>query len=310
MANEVRHSTLQTNGGQSSSVLTDMVFAQLFDPTDLRQVMRFDDMDGITGSDTGDVTLDAVPGAASAATSEIAGGQSNSAYTTSSYSHTWARYVRQYQMTDLLAINGGPIGMQRVVDNLNASVGLTLTDLLCALFPSLANDVGPGTGVDLTVDDIYDAQFQLNSQSVPGTFHCVLHPVQINDFITSLRSENGAQQFQAATAEMLKASGPGFKGEWNGIRFFQADSVTLVNSSADRSGAMFGEGCFAYTLRPWRRILNEMMINPQDILADLGIAFVERDRDATNGMTSGILNLYPSVVEAEDLRGVEIVSDA
>jgi len=159
------------------------------------------------------------------------------------------------------------------------------------------------------VDDIYSAQFQLNSQSVPGEFACVLHPVQINDFQTSLRSETGAQQFVPATADMLALRGPGFKGSWNGINFFQSDSVTLVNSSADRSGAMFGMGCFAYTLRSWRRLLQGQLA-PAEILADFGIGFVERDRDATNAMTTAILNMYPSVVEAEDLRGVEIISDA
>jgi hypothetical protein len=309
VANEVTHALLQTNGGQSASVMTDMLIAQLFDPTDLRQLMRFDDLDGITGSDTGRITQDAVPQPAAAATSETVGGQSNTAYTTSEYSHTWARYVLQYQLTDLLGINGGPVEMQQVIDNMNQSIGLTLTDLLCALFPALANDVGPGTGNDLTVDDIYSAQFQLNSQSVPGSYACVLAPVQINDFQTSLRSETGAQQFVPATADMLALSGPGFKGSWNGINFFQSDSVGLVNSSADRSGAMFGMGCFAYTLRSWRRLLQGQLA-PSEILADFGIGFVERDRDATNAMTSAILNLYPSVVEAEDLRGVEIISDA
>jgi hypothetical protein len=309
VANEVTHALLQTNGGQISAVMTDMLIAQLFDPTDLRQLMRFDDLDGIVGSDTGNITQDAVPQPAAAATSETVGGQSNTAYTTSQYQHTWARYVLQYELTDLLGINGGPVQMQQVIDNLNQSIGLTLTDLLCALFPALANDVGPGTGNDLTVDDIYSAQFQLNSQSVPGEFACVLHPVQINDFQTSLRSETGAQQFVPATADMLALRGPGFKGSWNGINFFQSDSVTLVNSSADRSGAMFGMGCFAYTLRSWRRLLQGQLA-PAEILADFGIGFVERDRDATNAMTTAILNMYPSVVEAEDLRGVEIISDA
>jgi len=73
---------------------------------------------------------------------------------------------------------------------------------------------------------------------------------------------------------------------------------------------MFGRGAFAYTLRSWRRIVDSMMIDPADVLADFGVGFVERNRDATNAMTSAILNLYPGVVEAEDLRGVEIISDA
>lgn len=310
MANEITHALLQTNGGQSASVLSDMLLAQLFDPTDLRSVMQFIDVDGVTGSDTVDVTLDAVPQAAAAASSETSGGQSNTAYTTGSFSLTWARYVLQYQPTDLLAINGGPVQMQQVINSLQQSIGLTLTDLVCALFPSLANDVGPGSGVDLDVDSVYDAQFQLNSQSVPGPYYFVAHPTQFNDFQSSLRAEPGAIQFVPATPELLRLSGPGMKGTWNNINFIQSDSVTTVNSGADRSGAMFGFGCFAYTLRAWRRVVASMMISPADIMADFGVAWVERNRDATNGMTEAILNMYPAVVEREDLRGVEVISDA
>jgi len=309
MADEVTHALLQTNGGQVASVLTDMVWQQLFDPTDLRQALVFYDMDGVTGSDTANVTKDAVPGAAAAASSETSGGQSNAAYTTANFGLTWARYVRQYQATDLLMINGGPIGMQRIVDKLNQSIGLTLTDMVCALFPSLANDVGPGSGNPLLVDSLYSAQFQLNSQSVPGPYYTVLYPQQFNHFQASLRGEPGAVQFIPATADRLRLTGPGVKGDWNGATIIQSDSVTSVNGGADSSGAMFGYGCFAYTLRAWRRIMSSLMINPQDILADFGVGFVERNRDATNGMTTPILNLYPAVGEQEDLRGVEIISD-
>lgn len=309
MANEISHGTLQTNGGQVASVLSDMVFQQLFDATDLRQLMQFHDVDNYVGSDTVDVTKDAVPAAAAAATSETVGGQSNTAYTTSKFQLAWARYVLQYEMTDLLAINGGPIGMQRVIDKLQVSIGLTLTDGLTALFPSLSNSVTPGSGIDLDVDTIYAAQFQLNNSLVPGDYACVLYPEQFNNFQQSLRSEPGAVQFQQATADMLRLSGPGFKGSWNGIRFFQSDSVTAVDASANSSGAMFGFGCFGYTLRNWRRIQQNMMISPSDVLADFGVGFVERNRDATNGMSEAILNLYPAWVEQEDARGVEIVSD-
>ena len=70
---------------------------------------------------------------------------------------------------------------------LNQSIGLTLTDMVCALFPSLANDVGPGSGNPLLVDSLYSAQFQLNSQSVPGPYYTVLYPQQFNHFQASLR---------------------------------------------------------------------------------------------------------------------------
>lgn len=309
MADEVTHALLQTNGGQVASVLTDMVWQQLFDPTDLRQALVFYDLDGVTGSDTANITKDAVPAAAASASSETSGGASNTAYTTGNVALTWARKMLQYQLTDLLLINGGPIGMQRVIDKLNMTVGLTLTDMLCAAFPSLANDVGPGSGNPLLVDSLYSAQFQLNSQSVPGPYYTVLYPQQFNHFQASLRGEPGAVQFVPATADRLRLTGPGVKGDWNGATIIQSDSVTAVNGGADSSGAMFGYGCYAYTLRSWRRLMSSMAINPQEILADFGVGFVERKRDQDNAMTTAILNLYPAIAEQEDLRGVEIISD-
>lgn len=309
MANEITHALLQTNGGQVSSVLAEMLVAQLFDQTDLRQLMQFHDFDGLMGSDTVDITQDAIPGAATAFSSETSGGISNSAYTTSKFSLTWAGYGRQYEMTDLLGINGGPVGMQQVIDNLQWTIGLTLTDLLCGLFTSVSNTVGPGTGVALDVDSIYDAMYQLNTSLVPGSFAAVLYMKQFNNFVNSLRSEPGAVQFVPATADMLQLRGPGFKGSWNGVDFWQSDSVPTTGGGADSAGCMFGTGAFGYTMRNWRAIVGSGMLNPQDVLADFGVAFVERVRDADNNMTSAFLKMYPAVVEQEDARAVQIVSD-
>lgn len=312
MANEITHALLQTNGGQVAALLSERILDQLYDPTDLRNVMTFFPFNG-SGSDTMDVTLDAVPGAMTAATSETDGSNvTNAAYTTSKFSLVLARYKRVYQITDLLGMSGGPVDLDRIVANLMAGLSLTMTDLITALFPSLANDVGPGTGNDLTVDDLYSAQFQLNNSAVVATsaapYVSVLAPVQMNDFRTSLRGEAGAIQWVDATQEMLATKGPGYQGTWNGIDFYQSDSVTTVGGT-DKSGAMFGMGCFGYTLGDVRRIQGH--IDPADIIADAGgMMIVERSRDAGNGMTSAISNAYPSVVEIEDARGVEIISDA
>lgn len=309
MANEIRHSTLETNGGQVASVLSALIVDQLYDPTDLRALMTFVPYD-IVGSDTIDVTKDANPAAFAAATSEIAGGQANTAYTTSRYQLAIARYVLQYQITDLLGLAGGPVDLERVVAKINTGVGLTMTDLLAALFPSLSGSVGT-SGVNLTVDNIFDADFSLNTNNAPGGRAAVLHPVQINDLITSLRGEPGAMQWQDATAEMLESKGPGFKGRWNGIDFWQSDSVNTANAGADRAGALFAPGCWAYTLGPTSRLIQAMHLDPDDILLDAGgLVLIERSRDSTNGMTAAIGNFYPAAVEAEDARGIKIVTDA
>lgn len=311
MANEITHALLQTNGGQMASVMAEMLFEQLFDATDLRQLMTFHDLDGITGSDTVDVTKDAVPGAAAAFSSETSGGLSNSAYTTSKFSLAWAGYGRQYQMTDLLAINSGPVGMQQVLNKLQVTIGLTLTDLLAALFTSVSGSVTAqgGSGTALDVDLIYDAMFALNTALVPGPYAFVHYMKQHNNFQASLRAEPGAMQFVPATADMLRLRGPGYKGSWNGVDFWQSDSVPTANGGADSAGCMFGQGAFGYTLRSWRRVVAQGLISADDVLADFGVAFVERVRDGGNNMTSAILKMYPAVVEQEDARAVQVISD-
>ena len=306
MANEITTTLLGTNGGLVASVLSDLVLEQLHDPTDLSALMTFIPWTP-RGSLTMDVTQDAVPGAYAARTNETTGGISNSAYTTSEFSLAPAGYSRQYELTDLIPIAGGPIQAERVAANLAAGVGLTLTDLLCALFPALANDVGPGTGVDLDVSSMYDAIFQLNSQSVPGPFAAVLYPIQFNDFQSSLRSEAGAAQFQPATADLLALRGPGFKGTWNGVQLFQSDSVTAVGGGADSSGAMFGAGAFAYTLADARVAAG--LIPPGLLYMSNAAMVIEMARDQADFRTALIASIFPSVVEAEDLRGVEIISD-
>jgi len=308
MAEEIQKSDLLSpKGGLVPAVLSDMVLDQLYDPTDLSALMRFVPWSP-QGSGTMDVTLDATPGAYTARNTEILGSAIvNSDWDSLRFSLTPAGYSRRYQITDLIPISGGPVQLEAVAAKLVQGVGLTLTDLLCALFPALANDVGPGTGVDLDVSSMYDAIFQLNSQSVPGPFASVLYPTQFNDFQSSLRSEAGAAQFQPATADLLALRGPGFKGTWNGVQLWQSDSVTAVGGGADSSGAMFGAGCFAYTLANAQLAAG---IIPESLRYMSNAAMViEINRDQANFMTALIASIFPSVVEAEDLRGVEIISD-
>ena len=316
MANEVTFggaAGLATTGGRVASVLSALLLEKLHDPTDLRAVMSEVPW-GALGSDTMSVTLDAAPSAFAAATSEILHGTAadNAAYATGKFDLQVARYVRAYQMSDLFGISGGPIDLATVVDTLVAGVGLTMTDLLTALFNSLSATPAGATGVNLDVDTVYDAAFALNSAGVVATAEApltmVLHPVAVNDFRTSLRSETGAIQYVPATAEMLMSRGPGFQGTWNGIDIWQSDSCPTINAAADRSGAMFGKGCFAYTLAPVSALQGH--IPASNVLVDAGSVIVEASRDSANGLTKAIATMYPAVAEVEDARGIEIVSDA
>ncbi len=294
------------SGGLVASVLSDLVLDQLFDPTDLTALMTRIPFSP-SGSKTLDVTKDAIPGAY-AAQNETGAAISDSGYSTSEFSLTPALYARQYSITDLVPVAGSPIDIERIAANLVAGVGLTMTDLLCALFGSLSNSVGT-TGVDLSVSDFYDAMYQLNSSNVAGpTFAAVLHPTQVNDFLSSLRAEAGAIQFIDATADMLASKGPGYRGRWLNVDLFQSDSVGTANGGADRAGAMFGQGAFAYTMADPRVIQGH--IPSDNILMANELMLLELSRDPVNFKSALIGQIYPAVVEAEDARGVKIVTDA
>jgi hypothetical protein len=301
MAN-LTFSTLSSNGGRISAVLSALVVEKLYDPTDLRSTLTFIPWSSF-GSDTMNVTQNAVPGAFSAASSETSGGASEGAYTTSKFSLQVSRYYRKYIMSDLFGITGGPIDVETVVQNLMDGVALTMTDLTTALFPNIASNVG-STGVALDVDKVYDGMYTLNLNNVQGQYTAVLKAKQMNQFRSDLRSEAGPIQWVAASAEMLASKGPGFQGTWNGVDFYQSDSVT--DDGTDFSGAMFGQGFAAYTMAPVRALQGQ--IPASNILVDAGELLVELSRDADNGLSTALANIYPSVVEAEDLRGVEIIS--
>jgi len=301
MAN-VTYAGLLSNGGRISSVLSALVQEKLHDPTDLRAVMT--QVPWLSaGSDTIDVTLDATPGPY--ATAAEAATTAGSAYGTGKFQLQAVKKTRVYSLTDLFGVTGGPIDMERVVANLTAGVGLTITDLLTALFPAISNNVG-ASGSDLTVANLYSAQFQLNLSNAQGPYTAVLHPQQVNDFRTSLRAEAGAIQYVPATAEMLATKGPGFQGSWNGIDIYQSDSVPLVNTNADRNGALFSSAAFAYTMAPVRSAL----VPQESVLVDAGELLVEIQRDAQKGLTHAVANIFTGVAEAQDLAAVGIITDA
>lgn len=308
MANEITTTLLETNGGLVDAVVGPIFGELTYDPSDLRSLMTYVPFMG-TGSDTMKPVLTPVPGAFTAATSETDGSNvTNSAWTTDDFSLTPAAYRRLYQATDLVPIAGGPLGdvAQGMARTLSMGVGLTMTDLLAALFPSLSNSVGT-SGVDMSTDDFYDATFQLSLSNVTGRYACVLHGQQINDLITSLRNEPGALQFQQATADMLAAKGPGFKGSLLNVDFYQSDSVT--SSGGNYRGAMFGQGCFAYTLGAISAF--QPHVPASHVIANLqNVLLLELVRDAGNGMTSILGHMYPAVAEVEDARGVLISTDA
>ena len=298
MANEIT-STALLGGGMVSEVLSALVMEQLYDPTDLRAIATM--VPSGYGSVQSNVTLDAIP-ASFAATGETAA-VANSAYSTSEFELTIAKYSRAYQITDLVSVAGSPIDLARTVRNLMAGVSLTFTDLLAGLFPSFTSAAGT-TNVTLDVDDIFDAAFALNIANAQGPYACVLHNRQMNDFRASLRLETGILAFQPASQDQLATKGPGYQGSWNGVDFWQSDSV--IASAPDRIGAMMTQGAVAYQLGNVQGV--QGVIPAANKLVSTPELVVELVRDGLAGMSSAVAHMYPAVKIAEQARGVKIIS--
>jgi len=302
MANEVTTSALASSGGLVAEILAALVHEQIYDPTDLRAVCtRIPWTAG--GSTTMAVTSLPAPAAYTAVTETSAA--ANSAYTTSEFTLTCARYARQYEITDLVPMAGSVVDLEVLAGNLVNGMSITISNLIAALFTSISDSAGT-TGVDLSVDDLYDAQFALNDNAAQGPYSCVLAPVQMNDFRSSLRGESGAQSFNPASVEQLATRGPGFQGSWNGINFWQSDQV--ATSGGNRLGCMFADGCFAYSEAPVSLLQGHI---PADrVLLNAGELLVELIRAASLGETAALAHYYPAVAIAENARGCEIITDA
>ena len=175
--------------------------------------------------------------------------------------------------------------------------------LVATAIAPASTDVGTST-VDMSVDDFYDAIFQLELSSVPGPYYCMLHPRQFADFQESLRAEGGATQFSPATQEMLKIAGQGFAGSFAGVNVFLSSDVS--SAGGNRHGAMWGQGALAHK----RMIPNPPVGAGTAVAVRMDELLVEITRDASKGVTEVAGNAYVGVGLIEQARIVGIVTDA
>jgi hypothetical protein len=300
VTNALTYGTTETNGGAVAELLATEILQQLYDPSDLRAVCSRINYNPL-GSDTMQVVQDMVPGAFSAPGENAT--LNATAYATTHFDIQLVQYRRAYAAADMLPVSGSPIDINRMVSNLMEGVALTFTDIICDVFPSFTAQAG-ATGVNLSVDDIYDGIFSLNSALNAGPYTCVLHPTQWNHFISSLRAEVGAAQFAPATAAMLAQKGPGYRGQWMGVDFYVSDSVDT--NGTDRIGGIFGSGAIAYAMGNVAAMSG--MVPASNLIVDAGELVVELDRTAADGVTAAYATMVMGVSLAEDARGCEILS--
>ena len=230
---------------------------------------------------------------------------SNTSLTDTKADITIARSALRYDVTDLAAMTGYGMDIDpfTIAAQMAASAEARMNAVIATTFSSISNSVG-SSGVDMSVDDFFDAMFQLESQSNDGKFYCVLHPQQLSDLRDSLRAEsNNALAFSPATEEMLKIKGQGFVGTFLGVDIFKSSYVTA--SAGNRIGAMFSYGGIGYAVGTPKPLPGAML--EQRPAGTPVVVAMQRDESA--GLTEIVGHLYCGAAIVEDLRCVKIVTD-
>jgi hypothetical protein len=251
----------------------------------------------ILGLDGSDLLASAADGAVVA----------NTTFTAAAATLTIGRYALRYDLTDLGGAITDSIGLnaQRLAESMVGSTLMAFQNALCDVIDGFTTTAG-STGVDMSVDDFYSAQFALTLASVSGPYICVLHPRQLADFQSSLRAEYGATQFVMATQEMLNIKGQGMAGSFNGVEIYSSSKCPTANAGADRAGAMFGYGAVGFVEG-----------SPFPIVGAAGVVtpagspvVVEFDRIVGGGTTSILASYYLGIGKLQDGMGVSIITDA
>lgn len=301
------YSTLSGNA-RVAAVLAQEIVLKLADRASLHNhpsLINFGNMAGrgsaalqvpIVGLDGSDLLSSAADGAVVA----------NTTLTSTAATLTIGRFALRYDFTDLAGLTDS-IGLtaQRLAESMVGSTVMAFQNALCDVTDGFTTTAGV-SGVDMSVDDWYSAQFALTLASVPGPYIAILHPRQLADFQSSLRAEYGATQFVQATQDMLNIHGQGMAGMFNGVQIFTSSRVPTANAGADRAGAMFGRGAVGYVEG-----------SPFPITGAPGVVtpagtpvVVEFDRIVGGGTTSILASYYLGIGKLQDGMGVSIITDA
>lgn len=306
MANEVYFSGLSGNA-RVAAILNQFVVTKLTDTASLVNHPSITQLRSMNGSGSTVVQVPVVSWGANAMASVAENSTvSNTALTTTNANVTIARQALRRQISDLAQLTSAGIALDVSLESIAGDMVLAynkrVTTMIAALSTTFSSSVG-STGVDLTVANFYAAIFQLQLNSADGMFTAILHPQQINDLISSLRSETGPGQYLATSADQVQAKGPGFRGNLFGVDIFASANVPAVNTNADYHGMMIAPGAIGVATATAAPILGGATIASQSPI------LVELERDASSGSTIIVGSAFVGVAELDDLRGVGILSD-
>ena len=306
MANEVYFSGLSGNA-RLAAILNQAVIQKLTDTASLVNHPSILQLRAMNGSGSAAVQVPVVSWGADSMTAVAENASvSNTALTTTNVTITVARQALRRQVSDLAQLTATGIPLDVTVDNLAADMVAAYlkraSTMLCALSSGFSTSVG-STGVDLSVSTFYSGMFALQLQSANGPFTAILHPQQLNDLMSSLRSESGPGQYISANQELLLAKGQGFAGTLYGVDIFKSSFVPTANAGADYLGMMIAPGAIGIATATAAPVVGSTTIIPQSPVV------VELERDASNGSTVIVGSAFVGVGEIDDAKGVGILSD-
>lgn len=306
MANEVYFSGLSGNA-RLAAILNQFVVTKLTDTASLVNHPSITQLRSMNGSGSTVVQVPVVSWGANAMASVAENSTvSNTALTTTNANVTIARQALRRQISDLAMLTASGIPLDVTLENIAADMVLAynkrVTTMIAALSSGFSTAVG-STTVDLSVANFYAAIFGLQLNSADGMFTAVLHPQQINDLISSLRSETGPGQYLATSQDQVQAKGPGFRGNLFGVDIFASANVPTATAGADYLGMMIAPGAIGVATATAAPVMGGQTLASQSPIV------VELERDASSGSTIVVGSAFVGVAELDDLRGIGILSD-
>ena len=158
---------------------------------------------------------------------------------------------------------------------------------LCALFTGFSTQKGGGAGVELTIQDLFEAGTELRTNNAPQAYYGVFHPKQIFNVKKALTNTfAGSANIPDLGNDALRN---GFVGQIAGIQIFESSNVS-VDGSDDSIGGVFSQDALAVAM-----------------MQDLKI---ESQRDASLRADEIVATAVYGVGELHDSYGVKLTADS
>ena len=229
----------------------------------------------------------------------------NTSLTDASSDIAVSRGSLRYDISDLASMTGfegSDVDPMRLAASMVVAYERWWNSILCSSITSFTTDAGT-SGVDASVDDLFDAIAILELANVQGPYTLLIHARQLADLQSSIRGEAGAFQFMPATADMLAIKGQGYQGSILGVDVFRSSDVT--SSGGNRHGAMWGSGALGYAdaVPPTPMSANSTTFANTPIL-------VEFSRTSEEATTLVVGHGYAGTGIIQDSAGCGFVTDA